>query len=192
MIETNTDTKQLQGVFEAITNDDRYKMGIKWGEPRKGHPEGTIADHIAELEDNLTEMHPKLTDEEYWKLCILIHVHDTLKCHAQPRVPITHRYSHASLAADFLSEFIKDDDLIAMVQFHDESFALYRQFEEKGKFNEDRFLKLIATIKDWKLFLAFNIIDNCTAGKERKSLRWFIGEVRKKIDPGIDENWILR
>ncbi|MEZ6147211.1 MAG: hypothetical protein R3B91_17675 [Planctomycetaceae bacterium] len=39
--------------------------------------------------------------------------------------------------------------------------------------DEDRLRSLIERI-DWNLFLAFLIIDNCTAGKSREPLRWFL------------------
>lgn len=68
-----------------------------------------------------------------------------------------------------------------MVQFHDEPFALFRQFESKGKYNQDRFNALLNAIKDWNLFLAFNIIDGCTAGKSREPLHWLFREVAGKV-----------
>jgi hypothetical protein len=70
--------------------------------------------------------------------------------------------SHASLAKSFLAEYCPDNDLLAMVQYHDEPLAMYRQFQAKGSYNRERFNGLIAAIKDWNLFLAFNIIDGCT------------------------------
>lgn len=84
-------------------------------------------------------------------------------------MPITDPKSHASLARAFLAIHC-DADLLAMVQYHDEPFALYRQFESKGKHNQDRFSALLKAIHDWNLFLAFCIIDGCTAGKSREPL----------------------
>jgi len=40
---------------------------------------------------------------------------------------------------------------------------------------------LLKAIRDWNLFLAFNIIDGCTAGKSRKPLHWLFGEVDGKV-----------
>jgi hypothetical protein len=69
-----------------------------------------------------------------------------------------------------------------MVQYHDEPFALYRQFQSKGKYNQDRFDTLLKVIVDWNLFLAFNIIDGCTGSKSRDPLCWLFREVAGKID----------
>ena len=125
---------------------------------------------------------PKLTDEEYWKLKLLIHTHDTFKGESQSSVAITDPKSHASLARAFLAGYCDDADLLAMVQFHDEPFALFRQVESKGKCNSDRFNAFVKAVQDWNLFLAFNIIDGCTAGKSREPLRWLFREVDGKVE----------
>jgi hypothetical protein len=169
-------------VFEAITSDSRYVENLDWGESRPGHPEGTVRAHIAEIEENLEALRSKLTDEEYWKLKLLIHTHDSFKAESEAGVSITDPKSHASLARAVLAGYCDDDDLLAMVQYHDEPFALYRQFESKGKYSQDRFSSLLNAIRDWNLFLAFNIIDSCTKGKSREPLQWLFREVAGKVD----------
>jgi len=171
-----------QQLFNTVTADPCYLANLDWGESRPGHPEGTIRAHIAEIEPNLELLRPKLTDEEYWKLKIIIHTHDSFKAEAKEGVPISNPKSHASLARAFLAEHCDDADLLAMVQLHDEPFALYRQFESKGKYNQERFTALLNAIHNWKLFLAFIIIDGCTAGKSRKPLKWFFQEIAGKVE----------
>jgi hypothetical protein len=167
--------------FEAIVADPRYLANLDWGEPRSGHPEGTVRAHIAELEANLETLRSKLSDDEYWKLKLLIHTHDRFKAESEPGVPISDPKSHASLARAFLAEYCDDQDLLAMVQYHDEPFALYRQQVYKGKYNQERFDALIHAIRDWNLFLAFNIIDGCTAGKSREPLQWLFKEAAGRV-----------
>ena len=176
-----------QAAFDAILQDPRYQANLDWGEPRSGHPEGTVRAHIAELERNLEALRPKLDDEEYWKLKLLIHTHDSFKAEAHSGVAITDPRSHASLARAFLAEFCNDADLLMMVQYHDEPFALWRQAEHKGKYNEERFDALLNNIRDWNLFLAFNVIDGCTAGKSREPLRWLFCEVAGKVESTFTE-----
>ena len=168
-------------IFEAVKTDPRYLANLDCGEPRPGHPEGTVRAHIVELESNLERMRPLLTDEECWKLKLLIHCHDTFKSQAQPGVSITDPNSHASLARAFLATHCDDPDLLAMVQFHDEPFALYRQAEKKGACDAVRFNRLLAAIRDWNLFLAFAIIDGCTAGKSREPLHWLFRQVGNRV-----------
>jgi hypothetical protein len=171
-----------RNAFAAIAADPRYLANLDWGESRPGHPEGTVRAHIAEIEPNLEALRPKLTDQDYWKLKLLVHTHDSFKAESQPGVPITDPRSHASLARAFLATHCDDPALLAMVQYHDEPFALYRQFESKGKYNQDRFNALLRTIRDWNLFLAFNILDGCTAGKSREALHWLFREVASKVE----------
>jgi hypothetical protein len=183
--------------FEAVTNDPRYQTNIGWGEPRTGHPEGSIRSHIAELEQNIdalqgrAALRTKLTDAEVWKLKLLVHTHDLFKGEAEPDVAIIDPRSHASLARKFLAEFCDDPDLLVMVQYHDEPFALYKKFEAKGKYNHKRFAALLNKIQDWDLFLAFNIVDGCTRGKDRKHLHWLFGELAGKVESRFTEEDLL-
>jgi hypothetical protein len=169
-------------IFQRVIVDARYLQNLDWGEPRPGHPEGTVRAHIAEIEPNLERLKPQLSESEYWKLKLLIHTHDSFKAAAKENVAISDPASHASLARSFLAEFCGDADLLAMVQYHDEPFALWRQFTSKGSYNKQRFENLLGQIRDWDLFLAFNIIDGCTPGKEREPLHWFFKEVADKVD----------
>jgi hypothetical protein len=170
-----------QRAFEALVQDPRYQQNLDWGDPRPGHPEGTVRAHVEEIERNLEALRSRFSDTDYWKIELLLHTHDTFKGEAQPGVAITDPRSHASLAREFLAAYCPDPDLLAMVQYHDEPFALWRQYETKGKYNADRFQSLLNGIKDWNLFLAFNIIDGCTEGKSREPLVWLFNEVAGKV-----------
>lgn len=186
--------------FRALIADPRYQKNIEWGEPRSGHPEGTVSAHIAELEANLellfvplwrgellksraslTQSEAQLTESDYWKLKLLIHSHDTFKAESKSGVAISHPASHASLARAFLAEYCDDADLLEMVQFHDEPFALWRQVQTKGACDTERMTALLNRISDWGLFLAFLIIDGCTEGKSRESLVWFFKELEGRV-----------
>jgi hypothetical protein len=180
-----------QAAFEAMINDPHYQANLDWGQARAGHPEGTVRGHIAEIERNLQVLRPRLSESDYWKLKLLIHTHDTFKGEAQPGVAITDPKSHASLGREFLAAYCDDPDLLAMVQYHDEPFALWRQVETKGKYNTDRLAALLASIKDWSLFLAFNIIDGCTEGKSREPLHWLFQVVGDKVTSSFSANDIL-
>ncbi|ODA29955.1 hypothetical protein A6X21_06330 [Planctopirus hydrillae] len=194
---THHSTEQLQhppmnyaAALEAVKADARYQRNLDWGKPRAGHPEGTVRAHIAEIEPNLDRLAPKLSPLEIDKLRLLIHTHDSFKAEAEAGVPITHPASHASLARSFLAEFCDDADLLAMVQYHDEPFALWRQVSSKGTYNQERLQALFEAIEDWNLFLAFNIIDGCTTGKGRQPLRWFFHEIAGVNHPRLcDLRW---
>ena len=46
---------------------------------------------------------------------------------------------YASLARTFAEEFTDDPDILNMVQYHDESYALYKQFSRAGSYDSQRF-----------------------------------------------------
>ncbi len=171
-------------VLMHIVNDERYATGITYGKPRSGHQEGNVANHILQLSETLRKLEPILTGEEFVKLDCLIHVHDTFKYWASRNVPITDANSHASLAMAFCQEFMdsKDPeqaDFLKMVQFHDEGYALYQQFEERGKYNHPRFATRTLDIQDIDLFMIFTVIDGFTPSKDHTKIRWWVEEVSK-------------
>jgi hypothetical protein len=112
----------------------------------------------------------------------------SLKADAVPNAPIESPHSHASLPTEFALEFTDQADLLAMIQFHDLNFALWKQFVGTGSYDLKRFSRLLETIIDWDLFL---IIDGCTQGKDPDKVRWFIAEVRKQKETIVDESWLL-
>jgi len=182
----------VKDILEKITADPRYQKNIEYGEPRSGHPEGKVKYYIADLEENLEKLvSDGISEEQYWKLKFLIHVHDTFKAEAIPDSPIINPNSHASLAKKFASEFIDDEDLLNMIQFHDLNFALWKQFAATATYDTQRFENFLETIQDWDLFLMFIIIDGSTEGKDPDKIRWFISEVRKYKNTQVDESWVL-
>jgi hypothetical protein len=183
--------RDYKEIFDAITSDPRYQRNLDWGKVRPGHPEGTIRAHIAELERNLERLREKLSETNYWRLKVLVHTHDTFKGEARPGAPIAAPNSHASLARAFLAEFCDDADMLAMVQYHDEPFALWRQVKLKGRLNDERLAALLTNIRNWNLFLAFNIVDGCTEGKQRDSLRWLFRLVAERVESTFTEADIL-
>lgn len=182
----------MKEIVRKILADPRYLKNIEYGKPRSGHPEGRVKYHIAELERNLEKLSLRgISEEQYWKLKFLIHVHDTFKADAIPDSAILSPNSHASLARKFAFEFIDDADLLNMIQLHDVNYALWLQFDRTGSYDVQRFENLLETIQDWDLFLMFLMIDGCTSGKEASKLVWFINELRKYKNTVVDESWML-
>ena len=162
-------------ILNSIRSDPAYQANLDWGKPRSGHPEGSIRKHIEELEDNLERLKCQLSDEETAKLRALIHTHDTFKPGAKSGVAIADPHSHASLARQFLSKYVSDPDLLNMVQFHDEPFALWKKHRYGGDYSE-RFQRLLGVIADWDLFPSI------------PNRRWIYGPVR----PSDPLEWFLR
>jgi hypothetical protein len=172
-------------ILEQIQQDPIYQKNIRLGEPRRGHPEGTIQAHIEELEENLDRLRVKLSEHEADILRLMVHVHDTLKPDAKDGVAITDPRSHASLAREFLARYCDDTEVLRMIQYHDEPYALYLQHRKRGACDVERWERLLSRIQDWDLFAAFLIIDNCTRGKELKPLEW----VFERLQPRLRLRW---
>jgi hypothetical protein len=166
----------------AIQADERYQANLDWGQPRSGHAEGTVRNHIAQLERNLHRLRHRLSDDEAARLRLVIHTHDTFKAEAKQGAPIRDARSHASLARSFLAEYCADADLLAIVQWHDEPYALWQRWHHRAQLDESRLQQLIGAIDDWNLFLAFQIIDGCTPSKSREPLQWFFAVIGDRVE----------
>lgn len=184
----------MKSILEKVKADPLYQKNIEYGEPRPGHPEGAVKNHIADLEANLEELQRLgriQSDEDYWKLKFMIHVHDLFKATTEnPAASLAH-LSHATLAKEYASQFINDSDLLNMLEYHDENYELWKEYLENGGYNKKRFENLLQTVKDWDLFLLFIIIDGCTKGKDYAKLSWFINEVKKYKTTKIQSYWVL-
>ncbi len=174
--------KDTKTILNDVRADERYLANLQWGRPRSGHPEGTIAAHVAELEANAERLRDRLSPEQFERIRVLVHVHDTFKPDAESGVAIEAPNSHASLARGFLAEFTDDEELLAMAQWHDLPYALWRKSRRSGELDERRFAILTESIVDWHAFVAFLIVDGCTAGKSREPLEWFLGELEGRVD----------
>ena len=184
-------TMDGEAILAAIQADGCYQANLDWGTPRPGHAEGTVRRHIEELERNLARLRHRLTEDEQAWLRIVVHTHDTFKADAKRGAPIDDPRSHASLARQFVAGFCDDPDLLATVQFHDEPYALWQQWRHKSHVNEDRLVRLLQTVSNWDLFLAFQIIDGCTDSKDRAPLTWFLVAVEGRVESrfGVDDLW---
>lgn len=165
-----------------IRRSPAYRQAITWGSPRPGHPEGTIARHIEELESLTAAIPEPMSRRELARLRLLIHVHDTFKGNARRGAAILDPDSHASLARVFLAQYCGDRDLLAMTQFHDMPYSLYRNGRTRAARGEERMRMLAARIRDWSLFARFLSLDSSTSGKDGAWLRPFFSDMRAYAD----------
>lgn len=187
---TITHISHYTWIYEQLTQSERYKKNIQYGEPRRGHAEGTVEAHIKELDQNLDTMCKNfniIEQFEYMRLKILIHIHDSFKMESKKNAAILDPESHASLAKKYLSELTYDEDLMEICQYHDLGYAVFRKLKEKGRYDEQRLKDGLDKIQDKNLFLKFAIIDACTPSKGREMITWFVKEVNR-LYPGLTVN----
>ncbi len=183
----------MEEIIDAIKSHPRYQKNIEYGQPRSGHPEGEIKNHIEDLERNLKALNKreKISLEDFLKLKFLIHVHDTFKAEVKKDSPILYERSHAALAREFANQYTNDEDLLNMLQFHDMNYHLWKEYLKTGVLDANKFQLLLDSIKDWNLFLIFIIIDGCVDGKDCDKIPWFINEVRKHKTTTVDSSWFF-
>lgn len=157
-----------------IAADPAWRQGIWWGEPRPGHPEGAIADHVADVLRNVDRLDRDSPDRARLRLIAL--VHDTFKHAVDPRLPRSGDNHHAARAAAFLARFSDDEGAILVTRTHDDAFNAWRVGARDGKWPraEERATRLREALGGYlSLYLAFFACDNLTGDKQPEPYEWF-------------------
>ena len=166
---------QLETDLERrITADPEWQQGAVWGKVRRGHPEGPVVRHIAAVLDNLDEQH--LDPEGRRKLRPVALFHDTCKFAVDNSRPRTGSNHHARRARHLAERFVDDEDVLDIIELHDEAYNSWSQGRWRGQWDkaEQRAIRLLTRLRDRvDLYLAFYRADNNTEGKDQEPLRWF-------------------
>lgn len=185
------DQDDFENLLAKVVADERYKVNVQYGRPRSGHPEGSVQRHIEDLSANLELLLKRgVSESTASKLRFLIHVHDTFKAEALSGVPLLHPKNHATLARNYAATLTRDADILHILQYHDASYALWKEFRATGRYNEAALEDILRPLSDVDLLLMFTIIDGRTLGKSLPKLIWFIGEVRQRRECRVDESWV--
>jgi hypothetical protein len=166
-------------VEHRIADDPEWREGVEWGRPRRGHPEGSVKQHIADVLANVER--EAETPDERARLRLAALVHDTFKYKApEGSALVGSPKHHGSLAAEFLARFVRDHELVEIVRWHDEAFvaALAHRHGRKQR-AEQRVRALVRRLGPaLPLYAKFFRADNATGDKDQRSVEWFEGLVR--------------
>jgi hypothetical protein len=176
---------QLETDLERrIAADSEWQKGIEWGAARRGHPEGAVKRHIADVLQNVER--EAISAEERRRLRLAALVHDTFKYKApEGSARVGSAGHHGSHAARFLERFVDDEELVDVVRWHDEAFAAWLGTVKRGdgRRAEERAHALVDLLGPaLPLFVRFFRADNATAGKSPKSVEWFERIVKRVPD----------
>jgi hypothetical protein len=163
---------------ERVTRDPVLLEGLAWGEPREGHPEGSIAAHVADLLATIDEWDEP--PEARRRLRIVAIVHDSFKGDVIEKLPKVSRNHHADRARRFAEGYTDDDAILCTIQHHDRPYALWRKMKRKGKPDGRAFDKMVDELPDIPLFVRFVELDGSTEGKDREPVRWLRSELAKR------------
>ena len=154
--------------------DPRWRRGAAWGEPRRGHPEGSVEAHVAEVLANLQRM--ELAPEARARLRLVAILHDTFKVEVDRSVPAAGENHHARRARRFAEAYVADADVLELVELHDEAYNAWVAGARGGRWEraEERARRLVERLGPrLELFLLFYRADNATGDKSREPLEWF-------------------
>ena len=166
----------------ALLDDPELREGLAWGEPRAGHPEGSIAAHVVDLLAKVDEMGEP--DERRSLLRVIVIVHDAFKSRVRDWLPKTGENHHAMRARRFAERYTDDERILSTIELHDRPYAIWRRMKRKGALDERAFEDMMEKVADRELFLRFVELDGSTEGKKPEPIDWFRGELRRRYGAG--------
>lgn len=166
----------------AVVEDPEIRRGLAWGRPRKGHPEGSVGRHVADLLERIESSGAPEPLRSRLRLVAL--VHDALKFRVMERLPHVGPNHHGARARAVVDRYTDDESLLSTVELHDRPYGIWRRVRRTGRAQTSRLDRLVDRIVDPKLFLRFVELDGSTEGKDPEPVRWFRHELeRRGADP---------
>ena len=162
----------------AVARDPALIEGLSWGEPRKGHPEGPVGAHVAELLSMLEEWEEP--EPRRSELRLIAIVHDSFKYQVDDGAPKTGENHHAMRARRFAERYTDDERLLAATELHDRPYALWRRLRRTGHLDEHALTSMLRRVPDPALLLRFVELDGSSAGKNPDPVRWFRAELERR------------
>lgn len=166
----------------AVAADPVLQEGLAWGKPRRGHPEGTVGAHVADLLETIDRWGEAGRRREDLRFIAL--VHDSLKYQVQSWRPKTGENHHATRARRFSERYTDHEGLLATIEQHDRPYNLWRKARRRGRLDETAFDEMLDRIPDLDLFLRFVELDGSTEGKSREPIDWLKAELARR---GVSE-----
>ena len=158
---------------KEIIADQDFIKGAMWGKPRNGHPEGQVIYHISSVLQNIDKYSRSVNRE---KLRLIAIIHDTFKYKVDDTKSKSGENHHAMIARRFAEKYITDNELLEIIELHDEAYNSWCKGYRDGKWDkaEIRANKLIERLGDSiSIYLSFYKCDNETGDKESVNFNWF-------------------
>jgi hypothetical protein len=165
-------------VERALSRDPVLLEGWAWGRPREGHPEGRVGEHVGHLLETLDSWN--VPEPMRSELRFIALVHDSLKYRVQDGRPKTGENHHAMRARRFAERYTDDERVLAAIELHDRSYAIWRRQRKTETSQDDAIDEMLARVPDPTLFLRFVELDGSTEGKHSEPIEWFREELRRR------------
>jgi hypothetical protein len=182
LIRPRTELEQL------LLKEPRFRKGLKWGQPRYGHPEGQVFRHVREVLDNIEKLDLDKTAFRQMRLAAI--AHDTFKFEENKSFPRDWSKHHGLLAKEFMEAWIADQAVLDIIELHDEPYYAWRlshvyKKPEKGMLYFERLLNRLGD--KLELFYLFFKCDTQTGDKIQAPLEWFEEKINEKFHWNLNE-----
>lgn len=164
----------------ALCADPDWRTGAAWGTPRPGHPEGSVANHVADVLAAVERV--ATSPDERRKLRLVAIVHDAMKHRVERDRPATGDNHHAMRARRFAEAFLQEPDVLDVIELHDEAYNAWRAASNgREKRARERLDALLARLGSaLPLYRRFYAADNSSAGKSAEPFAWFEQELSRR------------
>jgi hypothetical protein len=144
------------GLERRLLRDPELRRGWAWGQPRDGHPEGAVGNHVGAMLRAIRDDDPHRAD-----LRLLTLLHDTFKrCRGR---------DHALVAREFAERHGCPQAIAQTVALHDSPYWVWHRRGGDPVLLE----QILAQAPDRALLVHFVRLDAATHGKDQRFLRWF-------------------
>jgi hypothetical protein len=165
-------------VEQRLVADPRLLAGLAWGQPREGHPEGRVANHVADLLATIDAWGE--TGRRREELRFIALVHDGSKFAVSWWRPKAGENHHAMRARRYAEGWTADERVLATIELHDMPYAIWR-WRAGGEWRKRRALdRLAEALPDKDLFLRFVELDGSTEGKKPEPIEWIRRELGRR------------
>ena len=158
-----------------LAADSDRREGLAWGEPREGHPEGSVGAHVADLLRTLDDWGDSGHRRE--ELRFLALVHDAMKGRVQHWRPRRGENHHAMRARRFAEAYTSDERVLATVELHDRPYSIWKRMRRTGRRQDEQIEQMLSRIPDRSLFMRFVELDGSTKGKDPEPIEWLREEL---------------
>lgn len=125
-------------LVDAIKASPQWQQAASWGQPRPGHPEGTVGRHVEEQVLPFIDRHYRDLPD-YWSLVALAYLHDIGKPAVDFREGRVHGDSHSVISARVAEELGAPDRLVRVVLLNDRAYSYWRKLlDNKGRWTAAR------------------------------------------------------
>ena len=153
-----------------LAADPKLLAGWAWGRPRKGHPEGSVGRHVADLLRTIEDWGE--TGAGRADLRFLALVHDSMKNRVHYWLPRKGPNHHAMRARRFAESYTSDERLLACLELHDRPYHIWKRLRRTRKPQDEAVAAMLARVPDRELFMRFVELDASTEGKNPEPVAW--------------------